>query len=130
MWIGIAASLALVLVACIGGIWVLVATSRAAPQQIEGKAEDLVGEFLGDLRDDKFDDAHKLLCTQTSKDISVEELRRQYDNLSAFTVGNAEFNNADPINVPTTEDLGQGSQTFTYQVRIEDTALRICAVKG
>lgn len=126
LWIGIAVSLVLTLLACGGGIVTLVTTTSAAPKQIEGKAKELVGEFLTDLRADRFDDAHKLLCTNLSKDVSIEDLRSEYDDLTAFEVRTAQFNNGDPILVTAAEDVGSGSEAVTYQVRIEETALRVC----
>jgi hypothetical protein len=131
LWVGLALSIVLGVVCCVGGVIGLVATTAASTAEQTKLAVTTVDRFLGAIRDGRFSDAYKLTCSSYRDSHKVDDLRRSFTspNIASYDIGDAKYGN--PIEVSTTVHFESGrSERYTFKVVLdqESSELRICGV--
>jgi hypothetical protein len=115
VWLSIGAVVVLIVAGAVGGVGFVVLASRA----ISDQAEAAVTEYLGALRDEKFDKAYGLLCEPARAAISGDDFaaaQLRASRVTGFQVGRTVLGS--DIIVPATVQRANGS------VRSVDFAMR------
>jgi hypothetical protein len=126
VWIRVGVSALLLLLCCVGGIGGLGVVLAGTSKQLEAQARTVVGEYLGDLRDDDYSSAYDLLCQSTTDSLTkeaftVRERRRQ---VTDYTVDSVQSDSQ--LVVTATVITEQGSNERKYVVSLDGGQLQIC----
>jgi hypothetical protein len=93
------------------------------------QAHVVVGEYLDDLRDEKYDDAYRLLCDQEQAHVTLdrfESRERARPPLRDYRIGEFDINSG---KIPVTERYQDGSTnvvTYTFATDPQTARLEIC----
>jgi hypothetical protein len=119
-----------VLALCCGGAFVAIlgfgVTQVAA---LNEQAHVVVGEYLDDLRDEKYDEAYRLLCDKEQAHLTrdrFEAREKARTPLRSYTIGEFDINSG---KLPVTERYQDGSSdlvTYTFESDPKTAKLEIC----
>ncbi len=120
---------AAVVLCCGGGLAVLLGFGITQVAALNEQAHVVVGQYLDDLRDEKYDDAYKLLCDQEQAHLTrerFESLEKGRTPLRDYSIGEFDINTG---KLPVTERYRDGTSeqvTYTFATDPKTAQLEIC----
>jgi len=120
---------AAVVLCCGGGLVAFLGFGVSQVAALNEQAHVVVSEYLGDLRDEKYDDAYKLLCDREQAALTrdrFEARERAREPLHDFTVGQFDINTG---KIPVTERYEDGTSGQVIYIFASDpktAQLEIC----
>lgn len=122
-WIAIGLGGAAALVCCVGGVFGLAGLLVLGTQAVSDQSRTVVVDYLSALRDQRYDDAYRLLCDDVQRAATLPEFSRALDaqpGVSSFTVREPDLTR-DPIEVPATVRYDNGTSEETRYLLKQDT---------
>lgn len=114
---------------CGGGLVAILGFGITQVAALNEQAQVVVGEYLDSLRDEKYDDAYKLLCDREQAVLTRERFEareRARVRLRDYTLGEFDINSG---KLPVTERYRDGSSdlvTYTFESDPKTAQLEIC----